>query len=33
MAQNSICKFAEVEVDEIPHEILRKSGCANDEAR
>ena len=31
MAQNSIPKFAEVEVVDVPHEQLRKSWCANDE--
>ena len=29
MAQNSTGKFVEVEVDDIPHEKLRKSWCAN----
>ena len=29
MAQNIICKFAEVEVDDIPQEKLFKSLCAN----
>ena len=32
MAQNSICKFVEVEVNDIPDGELCKSLCANDEA-